>query len=101
MYERYFIYSTCYKRKRKANSKRDEFCHSKNLFSCFDVDSKNAPYNDQIFDDGVIEYEGHDVPANINPEKKLVDQSLLSPSGTPTENGKFFQAALDYKHGLR
>ena len=62
---------------------------------------KNAPYNDQIFDDGVIEYEGRDVPANINPEKKLVDQSLLSPSGTPTENGKFFQAALDYKHGFR
>ena len=57
--------------------------------------------NNQIFNDGVIEYEGHDVPANINPEKKLVDQSLLSPSGTPTENGKFFQAALDYKHGLR
>ena len=59
---------------------------------------KNAPYNDQIFNDGVIEYEGHDVPANINPEKKLVDQSLLSPSGTPTENGKFFQAALDLIH---
>ena len=61
---------------------------------------QNSPYNDQIFDDGIIEYEGHDVPANINPEKKLVDQSLLSPSGTPTENGKFFQAALDYKNGL-
>ena len=61
---------------------------------------QNAPYNDQIFDDGVIEYEGHDVPANINPEKKLVDQSLLSPSGTPTENGKFFQSALDYKNEL-
>ena len=58
---------------------------------------KNAPYNDHIFEDGVIEYEGHDVPANINPEKKLVDQSLLTPSGTLTENGKFFQAALDYK----
>ncbi len=62
---------------------------------------KNAPYNDHIFEDGVIEYEGHDVPANINPEKKLVDQSLLTPSGTLTENGKFFQAALDYKERLR
>ena len=41
------------------------------------------------------------MPANINSEKKLVDQSLLSSSGTLTENGKFFQAALDYKHGLR
>ena len=36
-----------------------------------------------------------------NPEKKLVDQSLLTPSGIPTENGKFFQAALDYKHGVK
>ena len=62
---------------------------------------KNAPYNDHILEDGVIEYEGHDVPANLNPEKKLVDQSLLTPSGIPTENGKFFQAALDYKHGLK
>ena len=62
---------------------------------------KNAPYNDHILEDGVIEYEGHDIPTNLNPEKKLVDQSLLTPSGKPTENGKFFQAALDYKHGLK
>ena len=54
---------------------------------------KNASYNYQILDNGVVEYEGNDVPVNINLEKKLVDQSLLSPSGTPTENGKFFQAA--------
>ena len=33
----------------------------------FDVDSKKAPYNDQIFDDGVIEYEGHDVSEKYNP----------------------------------
>ena len=62
---------------------------------------KNAPYNDHILEDGVIEYEGHDIPSNLNPEKKLVDQSLLTPSGTPTENGKFFQAALDYKEGVK
>ena len=62
---------------------------------------KNAPYNDHILEDGVIEYEGHDVPVNLNPQKKLVDQSLLTPSGIPTENGKFFQAALDYKHGVK
>ncbi len=49
---------------------------------------KNAPYNDHILEDGVIEYEGHDVPVNLNPQKKLVDQSLLTPSGIPTENGK-------------
>ena len=62
---------------------------------------KNAPYNDHILEEGVIEYEGHDVPSNLNPDKKLVDQSLLTPSGTPTENGKFFQAALDYKEGIK
>ena len=62
---------------------------------------KNAPYNDHILEKGVIEYEGHDVPSNLNPDKKLVDQSLLTPSGTPTENGKFFQAALDYKEGIK
>ena len=62
---------------------------------------KNAPYNDHILEEGVIEYEGHDVPLNLNPDKKLVDQSLLTPSGTPTENGKFFQAALDYKEGIK
>ena len=28
---------------------------------------KNAPYNDEIFDDGVIEYEGHDVTKKYNP----------------------------------
>ena len=62
---------------------------------------KNAPYNDHILEEGVIEYEGHDVPSTLNPDKKLVDQSLLTPSGTPTENGKFFQAALDYKEGIK
>ena len=62
---------------------------------------KNAPYNDHILEEGVIEYEDHDVPSNLNPDKKLVDQSLLTPSGTPTENGKFFQAALDYKEGIK
>ena len=36
---------------------------------------KNAPYNDHILEEGVIEYEGHDVPSNLNPDKKLVDLS--------------------------
>ena len=55
---------------------------------------KNAPYNDQIFDDGEIEYEGHDVPANINPEKKLVDQSLLSPQELQLRMGSSFKQRL-------
>ena len=62
---------------------------------------KNSPYNDEIFDDGVIEYEGHDVPKNITPDKKSVDQPYASPSGTLTENGKFYNAAENYKEGKR
>ncbi len=60
---------------------------------------KSAPYNDEIFDDGVIEYEGHDVPKNVTFDKKSVDQSLHSKLGTLTENGKFFTAAINYKEG--
>ena len=62
---------------------------------------ENAPYNDHILEDGVIEYEGHDVPINLNPEQKLGDQTLFMPSSIPTENGKFFQSALDYKLGIK
>lgn len=62
---------------------------------------KNSPYNDEIFDDGVIEYEGHDVPKNITTDKKSVDQPISSPRGTLTENGKFYNAAENYKEGKR
>ncbi|MDG2319769.1 MAG: HNH endonuclease [Rhodospirillaceae bacterium] len=49
----------------------------------------------------MIEYEGHDVPKNITPDKKSVDQLMFKKSGTPTENGKFFAAAKNYKEGKR
>ena len=61
----------------------------------------NAPYNDRIFDTGIIEYEGHNVPSNESPNPEMVDQSLLRPSGNPTENGKFFKEVLNFKQGLR
>ena len=35
------------------------------------------PYNDEIFDDGVIEYEGHDVSVNINKDKKSVTNKCI------------------------
>jgi len=62
---------------------------------------RNAPYNDEIFDDGIIEYEGHDIHKNIHKDKKIVDQPLKNSSGTLTENGKFFQAANEYKEEKR
>ena len=60
----------------------------------------NAPYADEMLEHGVIKYEGHDarVPVQL---KKEVDQQLANPSGTLTENGKFFQAAENFKEGKR
>lgn len=61
----------------------------------------NAPYADRFEDNGTtIIYEGHDVQSNYCPngkEPKEVDQPMTFPSGTLTENGKFYQAALKYK----
>lgn len=63
----------------------------------------NAPYQDRIEEDGtVLIYEGHDQPrtGGISDPKSL-DQLGYLPSGRPTENGKFRQAALAYKDGSR
>jgi hypothetical protein len=70
----------------------------------------NAPYSDKMLDDGIIEYEGHDIDARelrtlinegvipFTSEKKTVDQPLASyRTGVLTENGKFFSAATRYK----
>ena len=62
---------------------------------------KNAPYNDEIFDDGIIEYEGHDVPKNISEDKKSIDQPIANTTGNPTENGKFYNAAISFKNNER
>ena len=62
-----------------------------------------APYDDEIQDDGqVLIYEGHNVPKSVsNPIPKIKDQELMTPLGTMTENGKFFDAAEQFKKGLR
>lgn len=64
---------------------------------------KNAPYSDRVEDGGrTLVYEGHDVPrstAGLDP--KSVDQSSVTPSGRPTQNGRFEAAARDYKKGIR
>jgi len=59
---------------------------------------KNAPYVDEVFDDGVIEYEGHDAPKSNEYDKKSVDQPAYTKTGNFTENGKFLQAVQDYKN---
>lgn len=64
---------------------------------------KNAPYADRFEDNGTtIIYEGHDVQKNYIPNgcnPKDVDQPMTVPSGLPSENGKFYTAAMSYKAG--
>ena len=61
----------------------------------------NAPYQDKIHEDGItIEYEGHDVSKkghNHNPKNE--DQPEKMPTGRPTQNGRFIDAAKQYKEG--
>jgi hypothetical protein len=63
---------------------------------------KGAPYADRVEENGeILIYEGHDVPRNLAKDPKLVDQTDSTPGGTLTENGKFFQAAMQYKDGQK
>lgn len=62
----------------------------------------NAPYADRIEDDGkILIYEGHDVPRNLSSSPKTVDQPRYTPSGLLTQNGKFEQAAIEFKSGKK
>lgn len=63
---------------------------------------ENAPYRDKIEDNGkILIYEGHDIPKSkkedFNP--KTVDQPMYNPSGTLSQNGLFYTAAINYKNG--
>lgn len=61
---------------------------------------KNAPYTDLIEDDGtVLIYEGHDIRKEPGKDPKSVDQPLVNPDGTVTDNGKFFEFAQAAKNG--
>jgi hypothetical protein len=60
-----------------------------------------APYRDLLDADGsTLIYEGHDVPRTPElPDPKDVDQPDRTPTGSLTQNGKFFHAALQCKTG--
>lgn len=63
----------------------------------------NAPYRDRFQDDGTtLIYEGHDAPRGETVrDPKTVDQPQFMPSGKPTQNRRFYDAAQHYKSGLR
>lgn len=62
---------------------------------------EGAPYADRFEDNGTtIIYEGHDIQRNYMPtegDPKKIDQPMTVPSGSPSENGKFYLAAQKYK----
>ncbi|RZK10805.1 MAG: HNH endonuclease [Flavobacterium sp.] len=63
---------------------------------------KGAPYADRVEGNGeILIYEGHDVPKNLARDPKAVHQPYYTPKGTLTQNGKFFEAAQQYKQGQR
>jgi hypothetical protein len=64
---------------------------------------RNAPYRDRLQDGGTtLIYEGHDQPkSTLFPNPKLLDQAGYLPSGKPTQNGKFHEAAQRFKKGDR
>lgn len=63
---------------------------------------KNAPYADRIEEEGkILIYEGHDMAKyqGLKQDPKKIDQPKYLPSGQLSENGKFFNAAMQYKNG--
>lgn len=63
----------------------------------------NAPYRDRLEENGtILIYEGHNQPrGHLVPDPYLVDQLERRPTGRLTENGKFHQAAHQFKRGER
>jgi len=63
----------------------------------------NAPYADRYEEDAsTIIDEGHDVPRSPqSPNPKVIDQPVTTPTGQLTENGKFYEAAHEFKKGTR
>ena len=63
---------------------------------------RGAPYRDQLEDGGsTLIYEGHDQRKGDVTDPKFADQLATTPSGRPTENGKFHSAAQSAKLGTQ
>ena len=60
---------------------------------------QGAPYADRIEDEGkILIYEGHDIASKRNgPNPKSVSQPYMNPSGSLSQNGLFFEAAMAFK----
>ena len=93
-------YDDIAKREGTRRQRGMNFRHQKNYSMILMSVREGAPYEDDLDEEsGLLIYSGHDVPTNVNPNPKEVDQLLSTPNGKLTENGKFFKAALDYMTG--
>lgn len=63
----------------------------------------DAPYADKVIDDGrVLIYEGHNNPSPPQGHRpKDVDQEGRNPDGSLTQNGLFYNAAIESKNRVR
>ncbi|QLH11018.1 HNH endonuclease [Nitrosarchaeum sp. AC2] len=60
----------------------------------------DAKYDDKFLEnDTVLIYDGHDVPQTGGIDTKSVDQRERTPKGTLTQNGRFHEAAQQFKAG--
>ena len=83
-----------------VNLQRGMNFHLRNVISVILMSLRpNAPYADRIEENGrILIYEGHDISQRIeSPNPKTVDQPMFNPSGTLTQNGLFYQAAMKFK----
>jgi hypothetical protein len=62
----------------------------------------DAPYADRVEQNGrVLIYEGHNAPnVDQGPDPKTIDQPMTNDSGSLTQNGQFYYAALRFKKGV-
>lgn len=60
-----------------------------------------APYRDAVLERGAtLIYEGHNVGCSYeNSDPRAVDQPASTSTGSPTQNGRFFSAAQEFKSG--
>jgi len=62
---------------------------------------RNAPYKDEWDEEKqLLTYEGHDATAKGG-DRKQIDQPMTRDNGRPSDNGKFYKEAIDYKEGVR
>ena len=89
----------CHREGRNLQQGMNYLAHSSHSIILMSL-QKNAPYDDRMLDESTILYEGHNVPRVGNIDPKTCDQPRVTDFGSPTENGKFFNAAKAFlNHG--